>query len=971
MGGSKSQTVGYTYFKGLMAVIGNRIERLLDINPDKKGWILTADQKEILKDGQGTVNINLPSLFGGDKKEGGWVGAIDVYIGDDQQPQNAYLANQIDEDVSAYPNLSYLVFHAQDSLDKGFQLVSMSGMMKEFMLWVKRIHVKNDGSLQWYDPKAEIGYRKSNSVSKKPDYDLKIKNYFSFTRVEDGSTTTPVSEILETNYIKNNADFDPKNSGQAGGTSGWLIDEPHGGGEYSAKSKMRLNGFGEYILELEIDMYNYIGNSIEHNFSGAYSNELISETTNGVLIVKKYKVVINTSSDFSVENFASNPVFSENDNGYVSYSLINIKYVKFIENLPSIDYNFPDINPIHKIREILTDYTAMGKPESDINDQNFRLMADRIFDESLGISWCIQQKSCKEALEELEYHIEGGVRINRQTGLYEVILFRDDLLDLDDALHFDESNIKSFQPDIINAEDQINAVNVSFYDRENIKDSSFSLSDVGSFHTIDHENAEDLKFPYFMNRRNAETVANWKLKQLSTMAWKGTFTTGKYEARKLNKYDVVLLSWKSKNIVNLPVRVMNINLGNGRDNTVTLDFVEVVPYSNISYSSINVDPNPNQILPPQQNSSIVFEMPYFEAVQRMGQTSVDAELSNNPEIGYLMAAAIKPQSNSLNALLFTDGGTGIYTNFEESGVVEYCAACYLDQNISRTDSSFAVKSVKDLSRVKLGTLVQVGEELLVYQDYDTETKILTVKRGALDTIPKPHLKDAVFYFWDDSSGLDQTVYMDGETVHAKVLTTTPSGVENLGTSAVRILEINGRANRPYPPANVRINGVYYPETTIVSNDIEVTWVDRNRLQQTGGSILGFYDDGVTRESNVTYSLELSSENVVLYSQENLTTNSHSIPSSVLVPNKAHRLKIWSVRDGFKAYQTFEHSFFVEAVSLILTATAYKDRVVGSTVPIANINVDVDESLSANVKFDGLSISGKSLPNSSITIEVDE
>jgi hypothetical protein len=28
-----------------------------------------------------------------------------------------------------------------------------------------------------------------------------------------------------------------------------------------------------------------------------------------------------------------------------------------------------------------------------------------------------------------------------------------------------------------------------------------------------------------MNRRNAELVANWKLKQLSTPAWKGSFTT--------------------------------------------------------------------------------------------------------------------------------------------------------------------------------------------------------------------------------------------------------------------------------------------------------------------------------------------------------------------------------------------------------------------------------------------------------------
>jgi len=946
MGGSKSQTVGYKYFKGLMAVIGNPIERFLGINPDKKGWLMASDQDPNENFGRTGMSINQPNLFGGDKKEGGWVGNIDIYAGRDYQKQNEYLAEHIGGDVSAYPNLSYLVFRGynadslEPSLDKGFQLVSMSGMMKEFMIWVKRIHIKNNGSGQWHDQKAEVPEREAaKGDNQEPTYVLKTKWWR-----KDGDLETQLNPTIEN---------------VQGYTVGFDKPPLVASVDIGLRAEFKFNKPIRGTINLRVSNTNnskfYVTSGQTIDFIGVDPED---ETLDLYDVYCYGDIDVNFKIDSTMPNISSFGIHLS--------SIIKVKPSKW-----KYKYNIGDMNPVHKIREILTDYTAMSKPESDINNQNFQVSADRIWEECLGISWCVQQKSCKEALEELEYHIEGGVRINRQTGLYEVILFRDDLLNLDDALHFDESNIKSFQPDIINAEDQINAANVSFYDRENIKDSSFSLSDVGSFHTIDHENAEDLKFPYFMNRRNAEMVANWKLKQLSTMAWKGTFTTGKYEARKLNKYDVILLSWKSKNIINLPVRVMNINLGNGRDNTVTLDFVEVVPYSNISYSSINVDPNPNPILPPQPNSSIVFEMPYFEAVQRMGQTSVDTELANNPEIGYLMAAAIKPQNNSLNALLYTDGGSNTLDLLEEGGVVEYCAACTLDQTISRTDESFAVKSVNDLSRVKPGTLVQVDEELLVYENYDAEAKILTVKRGALDTIPKPHLENAVLYFWDDSSGLDQTVYVDGETIHAKVLTTTPSGVENLGTSAVRILEIKGRANRPYPPANIKINGIYYPESTIVSNNIDVIWVDRNRLQQTGGNILGFYDEGVTRESDVTYSIELLSENVVLYSANNITSNSHTIPASVLIQNKPHKFKIWSVRGGLESYQAFEHNFFVEAVSLILTATAFKDKVVGSTVPVANINIVVDETLTANMKFDGSSIKGKALPNSNITIEVDE
>lgn len=915
MGGSKSQTVGYTYFKGLMAVIGNRIERLLDINPDKKGWILTPEQKQQLKAGRALVFIDQPNLFGGDKKEGGWVGAIDVYVGEDGQPQNTYLAKQIDEDVSAYPNLSYLVFHAQDSLDKGFQLVSMSGMMKEFMLWVKRIHTKNDGSLQWYDPKSEIGFYKNNGHSDVNEIPVRVlitselesyvaenqhsdnsqksdsvysdydQAYISELYVSSGWITNLGDKVQNTDYCKCTVLVNPINNGWC--SASISID-------ITGQDDRFYNLFGSYII---------LSSAINEHI-GTYG---VPELT----II--YEVQFNTEIPFGVNSGAKNPYFVPNSipENWIIDTRIKVRLNKFIGGDYYVELEAPDINPIHKIREILTDYTAMGKPESEINNENFQFMADRIFDESLGISWCIQQKSCKEAIEELEYHIEGGVRINRQTGLYEVILFRDDLLNLDDALYFDESNIKSFQPDIINAEDQINAVNVSFYDRVNIKDSSFSLSDVGSFHTIDHENAEELKFPYFMNRRNAEMVANWKLKQLSTMAWKGTFTTGKYEARKINKYDVVLLSWKSKNIVNLPVRVMNINLGNGRDNTVTLDFVEVVPYSNISYSSINVDPNPNPILPPQPNSSIVFEMPYFEAVQRMGQTSVDAELANNPEIGYLMAAAIKPQNNSLNALLYTDGGTGINTNFEEAGVVDYCASCSLDQDISFTDTSFAVKKMQDLSRVKVGTLVQVDQELIVYQSYDTETKVLTVKRGALDTLPRPHSKDAVFYFWDDSSGLDPTVYVDGETVYAKVLTTTPSGVENLGASAVRTLEMKGRAYRPYPPANVKINGEYFPNE--IENDLALTWVDRNRVQQTGGEILSWFDDSVTRESGVSYVISLFNGDTLIYKID-AVEDYVIIQRSVFESYDLITIVIKSKRDDHFSFQDFRHTVYTSRLS---------------------------------------------------------
>ena len=227
----------------------------------------------------------------------------------------------------------------------------------------------------------------------------------------------------------------------------------------------------------------------------------------------------------------------------------------------------------------------------------------------------------------------------------------------------------------------------------------------------------------------------------------------------------------------------------------------------------------------------------------------------------------------------------------------------------------------------------------------------------------------MLYFADDFVTVDPTEYAIGEIINVKTLTTTPSGILNIDDIEPQPVEIQARAIRPYPPANVKMNDAYFPETTVISNDIVLTWVHRNRVQQTGGEILGFYEGGVTLETGVTYSIEISADDTVLHYATEINANSYVIPSAVLIQNKAHRLRIWSVRDSYTSFSVFDHSFFVESASLILTATTDGKGVSGNTVPIANITIDVDESLTANLSFDGTGISGKAEPVATITIEI--
>ena len=62
MGKSNEQVVGYKYYAGLMVAIGNRIERFIGFNADKRGWIAVE------KTENQAIKVNLPDLFGGDEK---------------------------------------------------------------------------------------------------------------------------------------------------------------------------------------------------------------------------------------------------------------------------------------------------------------------------------------------------------------------------------------------------------------------------------------------------------------------------------------------------------------------------------------------------------------------------------------------------------------------------------------------------------------------------------------------------------------------------------------------------------------------------------------------------------------------------------------------------------------------------------------------------------------------------------------
>ncbi|PZT84920.1 MAG: hypothetical protein DI627_14415 [Acinetobacter sp.] len=963
MGGSSKQVTGYRYFANFLLFIGNPIEKVLGINFDKRGWQtpLIDEKKNPLSIGE----VKLPNLYG--ENEGGVAGKIHARYGtENPDPVDFYSSYLAKNDLPplAYPYQSYLAFTGLGTPDFGGGWVGNiigaahgyynnafylgnSGYMKEMLLWVKRTRIRNDGREQWYKVRDD-GAVVCEIRASIGDADY-IYPFFEIVKVKaDGKEDADV----DTNY-----DF----YGRTGSVKFEITFEYRAGREFKLTRNIDFNegSLTSFVSAGEIT-------TIEAPISGQkhHLQDVIILPASPTITQVTYTANVTIDGTKHPEDAYTGVLYFRPLHGYPEGGYATSKVDAF------------DINPIHKIREILTDDTAMNKPESDVNDTNFMKAADRIYDEGLGISWAITEKSCLDAINELCGHIEAGVRVNRQTGLYEMVLFRDDWFEESEIHTIAVNKIKSMSLEVANADEAINQLNVSYYNRDAMKDSSFSIAENASIRNLNGRvNAEDANFPHFMNQRNAAIVAQWKLKQMSSPVWKGSFTTAEYNARKWNRYDLLKLAWPRKWQGEITVRIMKINLGTGTD--VSIDFVEVTPYSSNLSSDIVIDePIDVGVQPPLPCQYEPFEMPYYLAVMALGQRQVDEELSYENNFGLVGVVAEQPQSNSLYAVMMTHDGTE-GEEWVRAATINYEPAAELDQIISRTSTSFTVKDISEISALSIGTLIKCGSdwigtpgEWMVFEGVDAYTGVVSVKRGALDSLPQDWGIGTKLYFCGNDVAYDSSEYVAGEEVLVSALTTTPSGMlENKGSIPV---EMNARAIRPYPPANVKFNGNYFPETHVISNDILLTWAHRNRVQQTGGEIIGWFDNGVTLENGVTYSLELSTtQDGILHTVSGVTLDNYAIPSAVLLQNKAHKLKLWSAREGFESYQIFEHNFFVESVSLVLTATASKDKVVGSTVPTANISVDVDGSLKANMKFDGSNISGKAEPGSTITIEIEE
>jgi Putative phage tail protein len=144
--GSKggSVTVGYRYYAGMhLALCHGPIDSLNKIVVGERVAWSGAQPSS------GQITINQPELFGGDDREGGIVGAVDLVMGDASDGQNDYLVSQLGATVPAFRGVVSLILRQP-------QLSALNPYIKPWSAELTRIIRRSDGSPQWYSTKAAI-----------------------------------------------------------------------------------------------------------------------------------------------------------------------------------------------------------------------------------------------------------------------------------------------------------------------------------------------------------------------------------------------------------------------------------------------------------------------------------------------------------------------------------------------------------------------------------------------------------------------------------------------------------------------------------------------------------------------------------------------------------------------------------------------------------------------------------------------
>lgn len=552
-------------------------------------------------------------------------------------------------------------------------------------------------------------------------------------------------------------------------------------------------------------------------------------------------------------------------------------------------------NPVHIIYELITEH-GLGQ----IDQTSFTNAARTLYNENFGISTIWSGGSIEEFLQMILDHIGGVLFVNPTTGLFQIRLIRNDY-NISSLPVLDETSIKemvSYQR--IALSDTVNQLTIYYTDFDTNEERSVCVQDLANFAAQGKIVSAEKKYLGITNLSLATKVAMRDLAASAAMLSKLTIKVSR-KAYNLLPGDVFVFKWPKLGIEQMVFRVGEVNYGTLSDSTITIEAVEDV-YSLPTASYIEIqdpywqepvgDPTPC----PQQK---LMEVPYWDLVRSMSPADFDY-LPKNEGLGFVSAVGSRPGGVALNYDLYTS--TSSDSGYVKRDTESFCPIAFLAAPVGYTDTTWQIENGVDLDLVRTGdTFYAIVEDEIVRVNTIT-TNSVSVARGCLDTVPKPHAAGVVVFFASGWQSVDQTERVSGQTIYGKLCPRTGKGVLELSQAPTLNITLADRFDRPYPPAYFRINGSAYPDgMTIEGGSLNLSWYHRDRTQQTA-YLVADTEGNIGPEAGTTYTVEVRkvSDNSLVTSETGITGNTATIDP--LGQDMQVYVDLWSVRDGYASWQ---------------------------------------------------------------------
>ena len=809
----KKSTIGYWYRLGVQIAVAHApVDKITQlIFGERTGWTGSVQD--------GNIQIDNLNLFGGEKREGGVKGNVSVHSGIDTQPIDPYVAT-MRGDTSAQRGLLTLVFGSSGKANAS-QLRAINFNMSTM----------------------------SEAAEKKLGY----QPYGILT-----STNQQVTKEQAYSYI---AGFYPDIAPYQED-----VDEDRNGNgsknEYVEPIEDQKKIYGSYRAVALMFAYRafVLGNLIRNPKVRMTSSEFFGNEVRDTLVDRKYTQPFYwcaMNPYFKSVWVRVQSIFGGWSSGVWYKEKASIKGTDHIaDNKARIECY--DMNPAHIIYKILTNTTwGMGYNPSDLDDASFRKAADGLYDEKFGISIAWRsEETIEDFIGKILDTIDGALRINVITGKFELILIRNDY-DVSKLPVLDEGNIieiESFERSSWG--DSPNEVVLTYKDR-NEDNAVVTVQNLSTIEIQGNVISSSQSYDGIHEAELAARVAQRELQALSTPLAKINLKVNRMGFL-LQHGDVFNLQWAALGITNMPCRVIAITRGEFDDGTITIEAAEDVfgmPQQTYvsSQGSLWTDTSPRT--PVAVDNMKIWETPYYDVVAYAGEQPV-AQSNMTEGNTFVRVLADAPSEAAMNFDLIASNSDSV-NSYKVVGTSEnFTSNFQLADRLNRADTAIRIAWIENKPATITDTMyIVVDDEAMAILSIDENSGVINVKRGILDTIPEIHNVGTTGWITDAHDAVDDTFRAQNDKVFYRALTNTTRGQLPYSDSVPFSTTLVGRPYRPFPPANVSLNGNNaFPSALNRAQSLTVSWVGRNR--KLANKSYDWTAGHITPESGVTYNVRI-------------------------------------------------------------------------------------------------------------------